>query len=274
MLSFKDSTGQERFLGNVAAPLRFSWPTYGDTPTTPMVPRSEWKRLVDQLPGGAGPEWPYLSPTHDQNGVGQCNADATTSALESQRLMQGLPLVLLSSGDLYHRINGGSDRGSLLEDGIREAYNGVATVDDCNGNIWRRGQWRAGTADQRRPYRLLEAFLCPTFDHCFSATLMGFGLISGVLWYSNYEPGPDGWLPPGRGQGGGHAVHGYKPTYKGDQFGIRHKNSWTERWGLKLGSIGGLCVFPEGAYRGPVGGWWAVRSVTDTGTPDLPVPKL
>ena len=27
----------------------------------------------------------------------------------------------------------------------------------------------------------------------------------------------------------------------------------------------GLCVFPERAYAGPVGGWWAVRSVVDEG---------
>ena len=274
MHSFIDSTGQERFLGNIEAQVRFAWPKYGDTPAAPKIDRAQWKGLIDKLPGAAGPDSPYLSPTHDQNGVGQCNADGSTSAMESQRLKQGLPLVMLSAGDLYHRINGGSDRGSLLEDGLRESFSGVATVEQCGGNIWRKSGWRSGSAEQRRPYRLLEAFICPTFDHCMSAVLMGFDLVSGIMWYSNYEPGSDGWLPAGRGGGGGHAVHGYKPTYRGPEFGIWHKNSWGQRWGLTWNGVGGLCVFPESAYRGPVGGWWAVRSMTDTGAGDLPVPKL
>ena len=267
-----DAEGERRFLGNNPAPVRLPWLKYGSTPECPLIARTKWKPLIDELPGGNGPEWPFLSPTHDQNGKGQCNADATTSAMESQRLKQGLPLVMLSSGDLYHRINGGADRGSLLEDGLAESRNGVATIEDCNGNVWRNGRWQPGTDEQRAPFKVLEVYLCPTFDHCMSAVLMGFDLVSGIMWYANYKPERDGWLPVGRGSAGGHAVHGYKATYRGGQFGIWHKNSWGMNWGLQVEGIGGLCVFPESVYRGPVGGWWAIRSITDPGTDQLPLP--
>lgn len=259
-----DDQGEKRFLGNVPGPIRMKWPVYGDTADTPLIPEADWKGLIDQLPGGPGPDWPYLSPTHDQDGIGMCNASATVSAMESQRMKQGLPFVALSGGDLYQRIAvGGGDNGSLLEDGLAESMRtGVASVAVTPYLDW-RGE-NPGAAEDRKNYKVLEAFLCPTFAHCMSAVLKGFDLISGIMWGGNFTPDRDGWLPGRARGGGGHAVHGYKPTYRGSQYGIWHKNSWTARWGLTWNGIGGLCVFPREVYAGPVGGWWAVRSVTDT----------
>ena len=45
---------------------------------------------------------------------------------------------------------------------------------------------------------------------------------------------------------------------RGTQFGIWHQSSWGTRWG-----VGGRFVIPEPAYSGPVGGWFAVRSVVE-----------
>ncbi len=108
---------------------------------------------------------------------------------------------------------------------------------------------------------MTEAFLCPTFDHCMSAVLQGFKLSTGIVWTNNYTPGADGWLPNPGSSVGGHAIFGYKPAMKGSKFGIFHQNSWGDGWGLA-----GRFVIPEVAYSGgAVGGWWAVRSVTDEG---------
>jgi hypothetical protein len=109
---------------------------------------------------------------------------------------------------------------------------------------------------------VLEAYLCPTFDHCFSAVLEGFDLVSGIWWYDSYaRSDADGWLPAPGGRKGGHAVHGYRPTYRGNEYGIAHKNSWTPRFG-----VNGRCVFPERCYQAhDIGGWWAVRSIVDEG---------
>jgi hypothetical protein len=265
VISIIDEQGIERFLGNNPAPVRYTWRTYGDVPQTPMVPRSRWKELIAALP--PGPDAWYLPPTHDQDGAGMCNCSATAGALEASRGKQGLPYVSLSGGDLYHRICGGSDRGSMLEDGLRESMAvGIASTTVVPYMDWQRSHPEA--APDRARFRVLEAFLCPTFDHCFSAALEGFDLISGVMWYNNYKVDSEGWLPrQGRGGGGGHAVHGYKPAVRGDTFGIWHQNSWTSQWGLQ-----GRCVFPEDMYEGPVGGWWAVRSVT-TEPDDTPAPR-
>lgn len=260
ILSIEDESGVTRHLGNIAPPagLVRAWPTYGDTAETPMVPRTQWAQHCHREPPTN--KLFFTPPTHDQNGYGMCNASATTAAMEARRARQGLPYVKLSAGDLYGRINGGVDRGSLLEDGLMEATaKGVASVDVVPYLDWRSDGSEA--VKSRAKYRVLEAFLCPTFAHCMSAVISGFDLISGIMWYSNYTPDADGWLPSGRGQAGGHAVYGFLPMMRGSTFGIGHQNSWNV-WGWK-GT--GFCVFPEASYSGPVGGWWAVRSVVDEG---------
>jgi hypothetical protein len=256
--------GSKRRLGNNPSKPRLgAIPVYGQVPNTPIIPRTEWIARIDAV----GNDWsnPYLPPVYDQDGIGMCNASATVSAMEMQRAMQGLGYVNLSAGDLYHRICGGSDNGSTLEDGIAAAMQeGVAKTAVCPYLNWQRTA--SGAEDDRKNYRVLEAYLCPTFDHIMSAVLSGFSMVSGIWWYDSYTNlDKDGWLPPARGGRGGHAVHGYKAAYRGTggniEFGVRHKNSWTQQWGVK-----GLAVFPERVYQShDIGGWWAVRSVVDEG---------
>ena len=266
-MNFIDDQGIERSLGNISpAYFAAAHPIYGDAPTQPMISRSEWPKIVAAL--GNGPDAWYTSPVHDQSVVSMCNASATTSAHETARYRLGLPLVKLSGGDLYHRISGGRDQGSTLEDGLREAStNGMASVDVVPYLDWRGNHGQAAIDDRKR-FVVLEYCLLPTFDHCFSAVAEGFDLISGVLWFNNYKPDSDGWLPArGVGNTGGHAVHGYKPAMRNGHFGIWHKNSWTPSWGLQ-----GKCVFPEEAYGSQIGGWWGIRSVVREAT-DIPAPK-
>lgn len=262
-----DHNGVERFLGNNPAPrgLTKAWPTYGDAPETPMIARSLWDDSIAKLPPGwQHPKLPYV---HDQDGVGQCNCDATAALAEFCRAEQGLDFIKLSAADLYDRINGGADNGSMLEDAmekmLREGIGTAATA----GTLWRRGM-KGAPADERARFKALEVFICPTFDHAMSAAFGGFGIVSGVMWYNNYTPDSEGWLPSGRGGGGGHAVFGYKPASRNGKYGIWHQNSWTAQWGLQ-----GHCVFDESMYRGQVGGWWAVRQMT-TESGDIPAPKF
>lgn len=202
-------------------------------------------------------------------GVHNCNADATIAAFQYSRLVQGLPYVELSAADLYHRINGGQDNGSFLEDGIREMMaKGVGTLATCRTNLW-KSPFMPATDGERQLYRITEAYLCPTFDHVMSAAIMGFSLVSGILWPGNDKLDGDGWLPPGN-RAGGHAIAGFIPCGRKRggswEFGVGHRNSWGADWGNR-----GRFVIPEVMYSGPVGGWWACRVVT--GIPDLPIPQ-
>ena len=94
--------------------------TFGETPTTRVIPRNEWQPVDLSA---------FVSPIKDQNGIGACNAFATINCLEACRRGRGLPDVTLSPGDLYSRINGGRDNGSLPEDALKTALLvGVATA--------------------------------------------------------------------------------------------------------------------------------------------------
>lgn len=257
MISFIDESGVQRFLGNLEPrnDLLKSWPVFGDVPETPMIPRSQW----DQHCRDPFQPHPFLPPVADQDGIGMCNASATCTAIEYVRASKGLPHVQLSGGDLYMRICGGRDQGSLLEDGLAASMSGgVASTATVPYLDW-RGE-NPGAAAERAKYRVLEAFLCPTFDHCMSAVIAGFPLITGIMWYSNYKPDADGWLPPPRGSAGGHAIFGFSPCKRGNQFGILHQNSWGTGYGRH-----GQFIIPETAYGRQIGGWWCLRSVTDEG---------
>lgn len=267
MLTITDHNGIERALGNVqAARLTHPCRTYGDGGTW-MIARRNWPDMIGMVTSDLD-HHRYLPPVHDQGSIGQCNAEACAAAVEYCRAAAGLPYVQLSPGDLYARINRGVDRGSLLEDGLAEAEGaGIGTAATC-GLLWRRGMPLA-TAEERGRYRVLERWLCPTFDHCMAAVLCGFAVVAGVLWHDTYTPDGDGWLPGrGAGRAGGHALVGYAPAMRGACYGIWCQNSWGAGWGLD-----GRCVLPETAFAGPVGGWWAVRQVvTESG--DLPPLKV
>ena len=273
---FVDEMGITRYMGNrvpAANATRANWTVYGEVPQAPLVPRDKWPGLIAQFDPDS-PAHPHRPPVRDQNGVGQCNADATVALHEYTRNAMGLQYVQLSGADLYDRINGGGDNGSLLEDAIREMMDaGVGTAETC-GLLWKRGYYKGpAPAAERARYKVAEAYLCPTFDHLMSAVLCGFGIVSGIPWYDNYTPDKAGWLPSPRGNSGGHAVFGYKPTMRvsGDTttYGIWHQNSWTTQFG-----VGGAVVFPESVYHsGAIGGWWATRQVTDEGTP-IPAPHF
>jgi len=264
-IKYEDPDGITRHLGNLRPtkpPKGFVKYASSQAPLTQVYPRSQWQGFIDEA--GLDEIDFDLPPTHYQNDYGMCNCSATAGAMESQRHKQGRVYKHLSAGDLYRRIcYQGGDNGSLLEDGIRAAMDdGIASVDTVPYLDWK--QDFPGAKQDRKNYKVTAAYLCPSFDHCISAVIDDYDLISGIEWYQNYVPGDDGWLPRPKGNSvGGHAVHGYKATYKkiGGKtvFGIWHQNSWGPSWGLA-----GKCVFPEWAFDGQVGGWWAVAQVTHT----------
>lgn len=266
MLEFIDENGIVRHLGNnvPAAGLRYRWPVFGSVPTQKIIPRSRWNELVPDENDQSHPH-ALLDYLHDQDGIGMCNCSATAALIECVRKAAGLDHVPLSGGDLYRRISGGYDRGSLLEDGLAEAIrNGILPVSVCPYLNWRTNYGNQAT---RLKYRMIECAVCPSFDHFYSALIQGWFGISGVPWYDNYRVDSGGWLPSGSGNWGGHALLAYKPTRRRDRYAAWNKNSWTRGWGYN-----GLCAIPEPGYRGPVGGWWVGKLVvTEEG--DLPRPK-
>lgn len=238
-----------RALGLIMEAPKLKWVEFGSTPQTPLIPRAQWKPIKFAA---------FLPPVYDQDGIGQCASSACCTTIETAARMAGTPIPKLSAGDLYSRVNGGRDRGSLLEDNLDEAQKGVALASRVP-YIWNgRKANDAATIAERNRFRVVEAYWCKDFDAMASAIQQGFIVEHGLMWHNNFKTDADGWLPSkGIGGGGGHALCGYGLEKRGDVWGIVTRNSWSASWGK-----GGDCIIPESLFGSNIGGFFAVRVVT------------
>lgn len=237
------------------------FPILGSDPERPdvrLIPRSEWSEV----------DHSHLVPEIlDQDGTGACNAFASIQALHVLRCQAGLPYIKLSPGNLYGRINGGRDAGSLLSDAIAVLEReGVCTAQTVPELEWRQARWPAGWGSEAKRFRVQEAWDCPRFEHIASAILLGFPVNLGVFVGSNFRVGEDGWLADYRRGGGGHALCGIGLRYHSRRktWGIRVANSWGRDWGE-----GGFAVVPESYFAAaPFTDGWAVRGIVDPSGPE------
>lgn len=248
--------GRQYFLGRLPrrAGVGKAFTVFGakDQDQTKLIPRDQWAPI----------DFHHMVPKIlDQDGQGACNAFASVQAVHVIRQQEGLPFVELSAGNLYGRINGGRDAGSVLSDALAELKEkGVCKAATVPHLQWRRTNWPPNWQDEAKRFRILEAYDCPTFDHIASALLAGFPVNIGILVGGNFSPDPiTGWIPDYRGGGGGHALCAVGLLKKSDTWGVMVANSWGREWGLS-----GFGIVPESYFRRtPFADAWAVRGVID-----------
>jgi hypothetical protein len=252
-----------RALGAKLEKPKLKWVKFGETPKTPLIPRDRWKPVDLSA---------YLPPVYDQDGVGQCASSSACTVLEAARAQAGLPYVRFSAGDLYARVNGGRDNGSMPEENLTELLErGALPVSAANPNVWngRRAATDAASVAARRPNRAAEAYLCDSFDSMASALQQGFLIQEAIWWHDGDKVDAEGWLPArGSGGRGGHALAGYGLTQRAGAWGIQTRNSWGATFG-----VGGNCVIPESRFSWEFGAVWAVRAVVQSPSA-FPAPKL
>lgn len=190
---------------------------------------------------------------------GNCNPFATIETMHYARALAGMDYLALSPGDLYRRICGGTDRGSLLEDAIKE----VSTRGACLASICPMLQWQKNMpgADANRPFNVVtEWWTLPTTNHLASAIQRGFASNIGIMWFDGDKIDGDGWLPmnPG-GRKGGHAICRATLEYRNGKWGIGGPNSWGTSWGKQ-----GWMTVPLERLKANEGtfGWFCCRQVT------------
>ena len=250
--------GETRYLGCLPRrhPPGVVYPVFGERGPARILPRSEWQPCDYSY---------FITRVLDQDGQGACNAFASVQALHFLRAQMGLPYVELSAGNLYGRINGGRDQGSLLSDSIRELeQRGVCRAELVPHLVWQPSRWPPGWEQDAQRFRVTEAWDCPTFEHIASAIQLGFAVNIGILIGRNFDPGPDGWVPDRQGAAGGHAMCVVGLDRRGSTWGVRVVNSWGPNWGKN-----GFAIIPESYFRNTV--WtdgWAVRVAVDPEGPE------
>lgn len=171
---------------------------------TYIIPQEEWGEWIE-----AGIDLrKNCNMVFDQNGIGSCAAEGACGALDITRDVAGLPFVEFSPLFTYHTTSGGSDRGSTLNDNLRE----LKTTGACPEAIWPRSKgFRAKPSEEAyeaaKAYRIVEYYEIRNWLEMGSAMLQRFPV------YAAYA---------------GHAWVALKPV---NTRQLTWRNSWGTSWG-------------------------------------------
>lgn len=120
--------------------------------------------------------YPSEEYVKNQGQIGSCNAYAAKGALERTRNFVGLPRKELSAEHLYMRICGGSDRGSMLDEGMHEIMrSGIPPMKPSHYQKYRE---RDFTPEDNRDAVRFKAEECYAVD---TELELAEGLVSGFI---------------------------------------------------------------------------------------------
>lgn len=188
-----------------------------------LVPKEKWKdvdlrHLVTQV--------------ENQNGYSCCAVEATDGGMEATMLRMGMSHTDLSIVDLYSRVNGGRDAGSMLEDNLNAAKDGVCSVQFAEKYGVTKTRHKPGWEVDRSKHAIQWATLCPTLEHVASALQKHRCVVIGVMVTDRFSPDKDGVIGPKGGRArGGHAILLVGMKKIGDDWYLLMLNSWGANWG-------------------------------------------
>ena len=197
---------------------------YGSKPyatpfNLPTIPRSEWPARIAELERNEASLQHLIDhaglPVKDQARTNYCWINNVAHGLEINRLVMGLPKVLLSPASAGGPITGFRNVGGWSTPGLKwVAEKGLVPVDRWPANAIDRRYYTAENQQIALQYRFTEWWeLRPrNFDQVATCLLLGVPVLVGLNWWR-------------------HAVTYIKLVQHGGGFGVLINNSWGTRWG-------------------------------------------
>lgn len=224
---------------------------FGDA--VPLVPRSQWKGLCQQIETTKSSGAYLVTRIYDQGQEGSCVANAAAQAHEiCQSLQFGhRQVVPLSAISLYKRIGSSPNSGSYVSSALRELCSRgilpLATEDNRRRfahtmpNTGFYQPFPSGWEQTASHFRIHEYYRTWSVDELISALLLGFPVIVGRR---------------------GHAICYVQPFYRNDCLYVLYVNSWG-KWGQAAGYMAyGFGVDSYALIEQAANGAVVVRSVT------------
>lgn len=243
--------GEQRLLSRIPPPLgadMSGWSIPWLQAGIDKIPRSEWSaRLAEQVEKQSRVSDFQNFPPHDQDGLPTCWANGPAHAATTQRVIQGLPYVELSSNSIAVPISGGRSggwEGEALKYAVKHGFASVALWN--NNDLNRRLNTDPNVIADRENYKPLEWVDCGNdYDAYVTCALLGMPMAVAYNDWSHVVSLSDAVeIEPG-------------------SFGLRIRNNWgawgaENRFGFK-----GYAVFREGqrSHGRPSSGF-ALRQVT------------
>lgn len=117
----------------------------------------------------------------DQKSHGSCNGFAGAEALSRARVRRGLERVDLSGAYLYSLINGGSDNGSMLVDGMEAIQHGLATEATVGWDAIYPNRYDTAKAKAESDrFKAFECYQVRTLKGYWSALALGWDTVVAV----------------------------------------------------------------------------------------------
>lgn len=172
-------------------------------------------------------EWIFSQDT-----IGSCNAAAAVVALEKTRETLGRDNVKLSPEFLYGQINGGRDRGSMLDDGMKA----IMEIGTCRREMVPHQEYRSS---RMRPECLMDAsrfrgFECYRIDNelgIATAAASNYMIIVALHAGNRFMRLDRNGVAGSESGSGNHAVHIDDVRIRDGQLEFDMVNSWGLRYG-------------------------------------------
>ena len=181
----------------------------------PRIPRDKWPALI------AAGKGTWLSdlrgdqlPPHDQDGTNYCWAHGSVRSVETLRLYEGQPPILLSPESVAVPLTNGRNRGGSPDEALEQLH----TYGACDQSLWTPNTLHEPRGDatwktERANHIVLNWLDVETFDDQMTLALHRIPIAIGLRWW-------------------GHLVCQLDPVQLDDgSFGIGIDNSWGPDWG-------------------------------------------
>jgi hypothetical protein len=200
---------------------------------TQRLDQQDIREILDnpaRLP--ARQRFPSRQWIRNQGSRGSCNGYACAWALARARVSLGQPFVGLSGEFVYAAINGGRDRGSRLEPGMKWLQENGAAPEDMVPHLeylWNRVSAEAKAAARR--FKAFECYAAPTERDLASGLALGFvGVVA--VHFNGAMQRLDSNGVAGRSNGvGNHSVGVDDLRWRAGRFEFDYFNSHGLRYG-------------------------------------------
>lgn len=228
-LDYVETNGVRRYLASKPSggKMRAMLPGYKAS-GQPVFDRKDWIPVNRRGQGGV---WDTI---FDQGQHGSCVGNGWAGAAMRVRALAGMKPVVLSPGWFYSLINGNSDNGAVISDGISAAQKvGFCTFATVGQDPIYQNQMPATAKAEAARYRLGAIYQCEDFDAVYSALLTGRYLpVYGYMVGNSFE-NFDKYGVPGHTRGpGNHCNFADGGTQLADgRWVLDDVNSWHNNWG-------------------------------------------
>jgi hypothetical protein len=160
---------------------------------------------------------------------------SAAGALMELRALDGMGFQRLSGAYVYSKINGGSDDGAIISDGLTQLIKGTCLESEAPWDAIYPGRYPASANETAKRFRALEAYRIDTWEQFITALQLGFIAVGAVMVGNRFTSldanGVSGWdSGPGN-----HAV-------RFDGCGILPNGEWfadlPNTWGTSFGQHG------------------------------------